>query len=103
MLVFQEEFDSPPSVRLKKSSKVLSIVRYRPPDTSCCLCSAKTERTLKTYQSCHKKLRLKFAEHHSAKDMNTKNRELNTLAHDVRQRLQEFGDMERLPRHCELC
>jgi len=64
---------------------------------------AKSKKTLKTYENWHMKLRVKYAEHQSAKDIHAKSQELSNIAQDIRQRLQEFSDMERLPGHCELC
>ena len=45
----------------------------------------------------------KYGEHKSAKDIHTKSQELSNIAQDIKQRLQEFSDIERLPGHCELC
>ncbi len=64
---------------------------------------AKSKRTLKTYKNWHKELRVKYAEHQSAKDIHAKSQELSNVAQEIRQRLQEFSDMERLPGNCELC
>lgn len=64
---------------------------------------AKSEKTLRTYENWHKKLRVKCAENQLAKDIAAKYQELNDTAHGIRQRLQEFSDMERLPGYCELC
>jgi len=64
---------------------------------------AKSEKTLKTYENWHKKLKLKYAGHPLAKDIHAKDQELSIIAQDIRQRLQEFSDVERLPGHCELC
>ena len=64
---------------------------------------ARSRRTLKTYEKWHKNLRAKYAEHSSAKDIHAKSQDLSEIAQEIRQRLQEFGDIERLPGHCELC
>lgn len=64
---------------------------------------AKSEKTLNIYRNLHKKLRLKYAEHPLSKDINTKNQELNIIVQDVRQRFQEFSDIQHLPGNCELC
>lgn len=64
---------------------------------------ARSKRTLKTYEKWHKKLRVKYAENPIAKDIGAKQQELRNIAEEIRQRLQEFSDMERLPGHCELC
>jgi hypothetical protein len=64
---------------------------------------AKSEKTLKKYKKWHKKLRVKYAEHQSAKDIYTKNQEISDLAQEIRERLQGFSDMEPLPGHCDLC
>ncbi len=58
---------------------------------------AKSKKTLKIYENWHKKLRGKCAE--SAKGIHAKSQELNTIAEDIRQRLQEFSDLEHLPGH----
>jgi hypothetical protein len=63
---------------------------------------ASNEKTLKTYEQWHKKLRAKYAEHPLAKDIWTKGQELSGIVLDIRQQLQEFSDMEPLPGHCEL-
>ena len=64
---------------------------------------ARSKKRLKTYENWHKKLRVKYANHQSAKDIVAKSQELSNIAQDIRQRLQEFSDMQRLPGHCELC
>ena len=64
---------------------------------------AKSKKTLKTYENQHKKLRVKYAKHQSAKDIYAKSQELSNIVQDIRQWLQEFSDMERLPGNCELC
>ena len=62
---------------------------------------ARSRRTLKTYENWHKKLRANYVA--PAKDIHAKSQELDEIAQDRRQRLQEFSDIERLPGHCELC
>jgi hypothetical protein len=64
---------------------------------------AESKKTLKTYENWHKKLRVKYAKNKLAQDIAAKYQELNDTVQDIRQRLQEFSDMERLPGHCELC
>jgi len=64
---------------------------------------ARSKKTLKTYENWHKKLRVKCAEDPLAKDLAIKYQELSKFAQEIRQRLQEFSDMERLPGRCELC
>lgn len=64
---------------------------------------AKSDRTLKTYENWHKKLRAKYAAHQSAEGINCRNREMDYLGKDIKQRFQEFSDIERVPGHCELC
>ena len=49
------------------------------------------------------KIRVKYAEHQSAKDIYAESQEMSNIAQDIRQRLQEFSDMQRLPGYCELC
>jgi microcompartment protein CcmK/EutM len=58
---------------------------------------------LTTYEKWHKKLRVKYAKKNLAQDIATEYQKLNDTAQDIKQRLQEFSDMERLPGHCELC
>lgn len=64
---------------------------------------AKSERTLKKYENWHKQLRAKYAEHPMAKEIAAKDKELSDIVQDIKQRLHEFSDMERLPGHCDLC
>jgi hypothetical protein len=64
---------------------------------------AKTKKTLKTYENWHKNLRGKYAEDPLAIQISATQQELNNIAQLIRQRLQEFSDMEHLPGHCELC
>jgi site-specific recombinase XerD len=64
---------------------------------------AKSKRTLKSYENWQKKLRLKYATDPLAKDIAVKDQDLGIIAQDVKQRLQEFSDMQQVPGHCELC
>ena len=64
---------------------------------------ARSEKTLKIYENWHKELRIKYAAHPSAKNIFTKNQEISDIVQEIRQRLQEFSDMEQLPGHYELC
>jgi site-specific recombinase XerD len=64
---------------------------------------AKSERTLKIYETLHKKLILKYAIDPLTKDIATKDQELGIVVQDIKQRLQEFSDMQQIPGHCELC
>lgn len=64
---------------------------------------AKTKRRLKTYENWHKQLREKYTEEPIAKGIGAKYQELSNTTELIRQRLQEFSDMERLPGNCELC
>jgi len=64
---------------------------------------ANSKKTIKLYENWHKKLRATYAEHQSAKDIHAMSRELDNIAQDIRQRLQEFSDMQHLPGHCDLC
>jgi hypothetical protein len=64
---------------------------------------AKTKKTLKTYENWHKNLRGKYAEVPLAIKISATQQELNNIAQLIRQRLQEFSDMNHLPGHCELC
>jgi integrase/recombinase XerD len=64
---------------------------------------ATSRKTLETYKNWHKKLRTKYLEHKSVKNLYTKSKELNKITQEIRQRLQEFSDMGHLPGNCELC
>lgn len=64
---------------------------------------ARDKTTLGVYERWHKDLRVTHAENPLAKDMAGKYKGLNMTAQDIKQRLQEFSDMERLPGQCELC
>jgi len=64
---------------------------------------AKNERTLESYETWHKKLRGKYAKHVLANNLAVKNEEMSTFAQKIRRRLQEFGNLQNLPGHCELC
>ncbi len=64
---------------------------------------ARSKRTLKSYENWHKKVRTDYAEHQSAKDIVTKSQEMSNAAQKIKQRLQEFSDIEHLPGHCGLC
>lgn len=64
---------------------------------------AKSKRTLKTYENWHKKLRGKYIEYPLVKGIGAKYQELSNTAEQIRQRLQEFSDIEHLPGHCKLC
>ncbi len=65
--------------------------------------TAKSKRTLKIYETWHKKLTLKYSKDQLAKDIALKDQELGNVAQEVKQRLQEFSDMQQVPGHCELC
>lgn len=65
--------------------------------------SARSKKTLKMYENWHKKLRGKYTEDPLAKGIGAKYQELSNTAEQIRQRLQEFSDIEHLPGHCELC
>ena len=64
---------------------------------------ARGKKTLRGYESLHKKLRVTHTENPLAKDIAGKYKRLNKTVQDIRQRLQEFSDMERLPGRCKLC
>ncbi len=64
---------------------------------------AKSKSTLKFYETWHKKLILKYATDPLAKDIAVKDQELGSVVQDVKQRLQEFSDMQQVPGYCELC
>jgi hypothetical protein len=64
---------------------------------------AKSKRTLNSYETWHKKLILKYATDPLAKDIAVKDEDLGIIAQDVKQRLQEFSDMQQVPGHCEMC
>jgi hypothetical protein len=58
---------------------------------------------LTTHKDWHKNLRAKYAGHQLAKDIYAKSEEINTAAQEIKQRLEEFSDMDHLPGHCGLC
>jgi len=64
---------------------------------------AKSNGALRTYENWHKNLRVKYASHQSAKDIHIKSQELEVIAQEIRQLLEEFSDTERLPGRCKLC
>ncbi len=64
---------------------------------------AKSKRTVKRYETLHNKLILKYASDPLAKDIAVKDQELGSVVQDIKQRLQEFSDMQQLPGYCELC
>ena len=64
---------------------------------------AKSKTKLEQYVRWHKKLRASYAEHQLVKDIHAISQELDNIAQDIRQRLQEFSDMQHLPGQCELC
>jgi len=64
---------------------------------------ARSKRTLKNYETWHKNLILKYAQDPLSRDIATKDQELGIITQEVRQRLQEFSDMQQVPGHCELC
>jgi hypothetical protein len=64
---------------------------------------AKSEKTLKTFENWHKKLRNKYAKYKSAKEIHIKDQEISDLAQQIRERLQEFSDVQYLPGTCDLC
>jgi integrase/recombinase XerD len=64
---------------------------------------ATNKTTLKTYEKWHKKLRVRYTDYPLARDIAIKDQELGNIIQEVKQRLQEFSDMQQLPGHCELC
>ena len=64
---------------------------------------AKTQKNLKMYENWHKILRINYSKHPLAKDLYVRNQEINNLGQDIRNRFQEFSDIEYLPGACELC
>lgn len=63
---------------------------------------ARSKRTLAKYEKWHKKLRADHDNDPMAKDIVAKAQALNSVAQDIRQRFQEFSDMEHIPGHCDL-
>ena len=63
---------------------------------------AESQEALVEFENWHKNLREIYAEDETAKEIAAKSRELESAAKEIRQRLQEFGDVERLPEHCKL-
>jgi integrase/recombinase XerD len=64
---------------------------------------SKSKRTLNYYENWHKKLILKYATDPLARDITLRDQELDSIVQEVKQRLQEFVDMQKVPGHCELC
>jgi hypothetical protein len=64
---------------------------------------AKSKRSLKIYENWHKKLIQKYAADSLAKDIVNKADELSSDVQEIKQRFQEFSDMQQLPGYCELC
>jgi hypothetical protein len=64
---------------------------------------ARDRKTLRTYESRHKKLRDTHTENPLTKEIAARYKRLSESAQDIRQRLEEFSDMQRLPGHCQLC
>lgn len=64
---------------------------------------ARGKKTLRTYESRHKKLRDTHTENPLAREIAARYKRLNESAQDIRERLEEFSDMQRLPGHCQLC
>jgi len=58
---------------------------------------AGSKRTLKIYEIWHKKLIRKFTNNPMATDLADKDQELGIITEDVRQRLQEFSDLDQVP------
>jgi hypothetical protein len=64
---------------------------------------ARSEKTLETFKSWHKELRVRYAKHPLAKGVASKYHRLSETVQDIAQRLIEFSDMQNLPGHCQLC
>lgn len=64
---------------------------------------AKNEITLDAYSNLHKRLRASYAKGFLAKNINAKGQEMSNVDQEIKQRLHEFIDMERLPGRCDLC
>ena len=64
---------------------------------------ANNNQKVKAYEKWHKKLRALFGKHPVGKDISDKSRELTNIFLEIRQRLQEFSDMDHLPGRCRLC
>lgn len=64
---------------------------------------ARGKKTLRMYESMHKKLRDTHTENPLVRKIAARYKRLNQSAQDIRQRLEEFSDMQRLPGHCQLC
>jgi hypothetical protein len=65
--------------------------------------NANNNKMLEGYENWHKKLRLTCAGDKLAKTITDKYQELNENVLDIKQRLAEFSDIERLPGSCALC
>jgi len=64
---------------------------------------AQTKKELERYQRMHKKLMAKYASEPAAKDIAELRQKLYNIRDQIYRQLQVFGDMERVPGHCELC
>jgi len=63
----------------------------------------KNKETLKAFEIWHKQLRHRYAMNPLASEIAIEGQEINDLAEEIRQRLQEFSDMQYLPGYCEFC
>ena len=66
------------------------------------IASAESKETLSTYENWHKEIRLQYSKNNLTQDIAIKYQRLNESAQDIKQRLQEFSDVEHLPGHCGL-
>jgi len=64
---------------------------------------AQTKKELERYQRMHKKLMAKYASEPAAKGIAELRQKLYNIRDQIYRQLQVFGDMERVPGHCELC
>ena len=65
--------------------------------------SASTNADLETYRDAHIELQGKYAETDLAKQIGKQVRKLLKTQENIRNQLEKFKDMERLPGHCQLC
>jgi hypothetical protein len=64
---------------------------------------ARSQEMLDIYKNWHKSLREEYAKDEPARRIAARSKDLEAIAKEIGQRLREFGDLECLPGHCELC
>ncbi len=67
------------------------------------ICVTDDPNVLARYETCHKRLRLRYANRELTKAITAQYAELRNAEQDINDRLQEFCDTNHLPGHCDLC